>query len=68
MAEPEAESEPETPPVTVEAHVDDVEDEGSSNASPDKPRHRQNFSWQQLAILEQVFDQDPLPKLVSAVP
>ena len=45
----------------VEAHGEEGDAPSSSGG---KPRHRQNFSWRQLAILEQVFDQDPLPKLV----
>ena len=26
-----------------------------------KSRPRQNFTWEQLAVLEQVFENDPLP-------
>ena len=39
-------------------------EEDPSAPEPEK-RYRQTFSWRQLAILEQVFDRDPLPKLVS---
>ena len=40
--------------------------DGEVGAGAEKPRHRQNFTWRQLAVLEQVFDQDPLPKMVRA--
>lgn len=59
--------------VAGEDEAGEVEDDASGRdeagyAAPEKPRHRQNFSWRQLAVLEQVFDQDPLPKLVCGAP
>lgn len=33
-----------------------------------KSRPRQNFTWEQLAVLEQVFENDPLPWPVRAAP
>ena len=55
---------------TAVAPVEEPEDDGpeGGGGAAEKPRHRQNFTWRQLAILEQVFDQDPLPKLVRAPP
>jgi len=31
-------------------------------AKPKKRRSRQNFSWRQISVLEQVFETDPLPR------
>ena len=65
-APPAAAAAIETPHLALEASAaeqDDVKDHAPASSS-EKTRPRQNFSWQQLSMLEQVFDQDPLPKLV----
>ena len=67
-APPAAAAAIETPHLALEASAaeqDDVEDHAPASSS-EKTRPRQNFSWQQLSMLEQVFDQDPLPKLVRS--
>ena len=53
---------------TEEEGADDPGDE--PGAAPDQPpqskraagRARQNFTWRQICVLEQVFDTDPLPR------
>jgi hypothetical protein len=50
----------------LEAHDADVDcDKGETpdgTMPPAKPRRtRQSFSWRQVAVLEQVFEQDPMP-------
>ena len=37
-----------------------------SSSYREKPRTRQNFSWRQVSVLEQVFETDPLPRQVRA--
>jgi hypothetical protein len=42
---------------------DGPQDDADSGAG--KARTRQNFSWRQVSVLEQVFEKDPLPRQVN---
>ena len=50
----------------VQPHIAE-EPGGQGDGLLKKSRPRQNFTWHQLSILEQVFETDPLPWPVNCV-